>query len=209
MENSPRVDRNGTGKANRMTNKARIMTWFGVAVLLLGWVSSASAAPKVELVNSGSGAKAPLVFNVPQGFEQSMAMSWSIKLNMDMAGFKVDMNDLPSVKMRFSAVSPQGSQGDVLEYKSTLGDVSLSDSASDSSNPMVAEMKSDLQALRGMTSLVKMKTNGEMVSNQIQSQRPKSDSMGEQLLNALDESAIIFPNEPVGVGAKWTMTEEC
>ena len=118
------------------------------------------------------------------------------------------MNDFPAVNMRFSATSPKGTQGDFVEYTTKLNQVSFASSDAASGNPMVDEMKADLLALDGMVSLVKVKTTGELISNTVQSNGPKSDSMGQQLLDSMDEAAILFPTQPLGVGAQWTITED-
>lgn len=165
--------------------------------------SSAWAGPTVSVIETGTGAKAPLQFVIEAGDVQPVKLTWEMSMNMNMGGLDVPM-EVPPVNMTLQSKTSV-SKEDRFEYDMKLTKLTMAPSSS--GNPMVEAMRTEMEKLVGMSSHSQMKPSGEVVSSSIQSTGTASKDLADQLTSAMTQSLVVFPADAIGVGAKWKVTD--
>jgi hypothetical protein len=170
-------------------------------------IHSAVAAPLVEVMSVGSGEKQPLRIESSTGYTQGMNVVWDMSMTTNMGGMDVPMN-FPSVNMDFDVATTDETSPSNVHYTLNLSNLFFESSEEDIANPMVATMEQEMKQMVGMTTKVVMKRDGQTVSTKTLGSGPSAPEMVSELTKALGQSLVIFPKEPVGVGATWLVTEK-
>ena len=156
----------------------------------------------VKLIDAGAQPRKALRYAIPATFKGGMEMTMGISMNMNMGGQAVPIT-MPAMKMTADlAVTGVAPNGDT-SYTMAFSGVSVDTAGG--ADPMMA------QALQGVQSAIQSIKGSATLSNRGLVKSAKID-MGEagqaqqmigELSTQLENLSTAFPEEPVGVGAKW------
>jgi len=180
---------------------------FFVVLGLCSQASLAKAAPVVAIVHAGSGPTAPLRLGMAAGQSQSMDVVWAMSMTMNMDGLAVPM-DVPPVKIQLEATASEETDGDKIVYLSRVKSLGLQAAGGAPSNPMLASMEAEMKKLAGVVTQVVISRSGAPISTEWTELGEASESMVRELTSAMNQALVVFPATAVGVGAKWTVTED-
>jgi hypothetical protein len=183
------------------------------AMLALGltWgVGAAVAAdePIVKLLDGGSGAKEALRYKFSMK-PSTAVMDMKMSMSMEMAGGKQPEMKLPTIRMNAAlkptAIDPQGN----LKYDFGFNQVKVLDDETAAAQ-LVATLQTELKQVEGMHGFAVVDPRGNMTEGDVQSDStdPKLAKMVSEFKSQLRQMAVPFPVEPVGKGAKWTVTTQ-
>ena len=167
---------------------------------------AALATPTVDVLNTGTGAKKVLRSEVSHATRQDVVFSWNMNMTTKIGSMDVPI-DLPPVTASMSLQTLPATSADEVHYTMTLSQVDLEMGEGDAQNPLLESMRRDMKNLSGMVSTGVMRRNGQVLDMDM-SKSGSSVSMADQLSGAMTQSLVVFPDVPVGVGAKWTSTED-
>ncbi len=165
-------------------------------------------APKLTLINAGTGAKAPLRLALKKGTTQRISMTMLMDLKMSMSGA-----DMPSMKMPATKMVMDKKVTEVSADKATIAMELTSMSAVDT--PGVAPgMRDGMQAmLKGLAGLTgSYVTDARGVSSAMTLRPPAKASPAAQKLvsdmkSNFETLTVPLPVEAVGAGAKWSVEQ--
>ncbi len=174
-----------------------------------GVAAAADAGPAqtgstAKLVDAGADPKAPLVYAF-----STKARTVSANITMNATGGGAGAQDQPPLHFVFTATpKPKGMIGGtaIIDIKVTKFEVTLPPNMP----PQAAAQKEQLEkALVGFTGHFDATTHGDIENIDFETDKA-AQGAGEiagVLQQALEFLVIPLPNEPVGIGAKWTKTE--
>ena len=128
-------------------------------------------------------------------------------MSMNMGGMDMPM-EVPPVDMRFDLATTGETTDSDIHYTLNLSNLVLKTEGESQSNPMVATMKKEMEKLVGMSTRAVMKRDGQAISSRTVEGIGQDSQMAEQLTTAVGQSLVVFPMESVGVGARWSVTEQ-
>jgi len=184
------------------------------AFFALGLLSTPDAAhakdPTVTLDDAGKGKKKTLRFAPKAGLKESMTMVIDMAMEMEMGGQAMPAQDLPSMTMVMDTEINEVKDDGTFTY--TFVFTKMDVGASESLPPAAIEqMKQTLGGMVGMEGHATMTTRGfsrdsafvlpETAAKEIQE---TMDSMSQ----SMDQMVAPLPEEPVGVGARWTVVSQ-
>jgi hypothetical protein len=169
--------------------------------------TAGEASPKLSVTEAGGGAQNVLTYSASAGSTQKSEVSWNISIAMDMGGMAFPM-DVPEMKMGFLSSVQDASQSGVLRSQLELTSVKMAEADTESSHPMAGQMVADMQNLVGVKFVNEWERSGRSLSSDVKDAGKANADMVKELSGALGESLVVFPTQPVGVGAKWTVTED-
>jgi len=178
-----------------------------VAFGLFGWGAKALAAPQVELIQAGTGAKQPLRILAQETAKQAVNVTWNMVVNTNMGGVEFAL-EVPPADMQFESIVSSGTGAEAISYRSELVAMKLDTSKADQTNPMVVKMISDMEGLVGVSGDVQIQRTGEPISSEWVQKGTGADEIASELTRAMEQALVVFPTEAVGIGAKWTVSED-
>lgn len=166
--------------------------------------------PIVTVTEAGKGKKQTLRFTPKKGLKESMVMNIDMSMEMAMGGQDMPAQDLPTMTMvmdtEINDVTADGTFTYTFEF--TKMDVGASETLPPSA---VEQMKAKLGEMVGMEGHATMTSRGfsrdgdfvlpEGASKDIQ------DTL-DSMTQSMDQMVAPLPEEPVGVGAKWTVQSQ-
>ena len=160
--------------------------------------------PEVKLVSAGSGARQQLRVKPTVGTKQTMVMGLKMAMSIDSAMVKLPKTQLPVMKMTMEAkVTDVDKSGDVhYDYAFTKVDVD----GAGAKQEVVDAVKKSSASLVGITGHVIVNTRNFTTFADINIP-PDVEPTVRQMLDSITQSfsqlSAPFPEEAVGVGAKW------
>jgi hypothetical protein len=165
----------------------------------------ASASSETKLLHAGAEPKRAVRLQPKAGDTQKLEMIMNIGMEMSMGGNQMPKMSLPVMKMPMDisvqTVSPAGE----IVYTSVLGEMGIESSADEM--PGVADA---LRAAMGGTKGVESKgvvSNRGIPKTSETKMAPDASPQMRQTLDQMKDSlagiTVPFPEEPIGVGAKW------
>jgi len=157
----------------------------------------------VKVIAAGAEPRKALRYAVPAGFKGRMDMTMSIGINANVGGMAIPMN-LPSLKMTadlgVTGVAPNGDTSYTLAFSGVTVDA-----AGGEANPMMATALQGMQsAITGIKGTSTISNRGLVKSAKIDAANsPEAQQMLGELTSQIENLATPFPEEAVGVGAKW------
>lgn len=188
--------------------KERIKRILGGCAVVMSMMltMSASAAPSVTVLDAGTGAKKVLRSQAAHPQTQRLVVLWNMNMMTQMGTMNVPI-DLPQAEAAMVVTTLPQTTDDAVHYSLELSRVGLSEEADNALGPLIGPMRQEMQQLTGKVSKGVMKRSGESVSVNMAGEGA-SKKMADQLSSVMDQSLVIFPDSPVGLGAKWSITEE-
>ncbi|MFG0285313.1 MAG: DUF6263 family protein [Phycisphaerales bacterium JB039] len=185
-----------------------------VGLLIFGTVAPAQDAepapatpsrPKVKLLEPGAEPRQALRYEPRIGQSERAVIEMRISSSVSMGGAEMPAQEMPPTKMTIlqtpAAVNEAG------DY---VINIVIEDFTATGEGPMVAMMRQSMQPLVGATAAGEVSPRGESLRFEMQEidaagpMRAQMESMGSQA----SQLGAVFPEEPVGVGARWEVTME-
>jgi len=171
---------------------------------------AASAKSGVKLIDAGAEPRSALRFHLKAGDKQTAVLTMKIKMDMPMpaatpGGAPPATPTIPAISIPMDmTVQSVAANGDIA-YESVMGEASIADEPG-ATPAVVQAMKTALAGMKGLTSTgvmsnrgVSKKTDVKLPGNADPTMRQTMDQMKDGMGNL----NVPFPEEPVGVGAKW------
>ena len=154
---------------------------------------------KVAVISTGTGAKRPLRYKPVAGAKERLDLKMAMGLTMEMPGMGAQSMPAPSMTMAIDM--------DVASI-SPAGDISVTmtvPSATMEGEGLPAGM---LDPVKGLSAAIVMDGRG-MVKSMKFDESKITDPMMKQLVSqsGLDRLSMPLPEEPMGVGGKWQVTQ--
>lgn len=155
----------------------------------------------VTLLEAGAAPKKALRYAVPAGQKAQADMTMSMSMAMNMAGMSMPM-DLPGMKMTMAvAVTGVAPNGDITY---DLGFTGLTFDSSAGANPTIAAALQPLQAsITSIKGSATISSRGVTKSSKIDAADPSLQQMLGQVTSTAENLAMPFPEEAIGVGARF------
>ena len=150
---------------------------------------------KLKILSPGDGTKAPLRWKAVKGAGEKLSLVLDTNMEITAAGQTMPMKIAMRMDMdgRVRDVSADGSATIAM----TVTDASIDMPGAAGAGDMVRDM------MKGMTIESTMDPRGTMSGTKVSGGGELMAQLGDQMNNSLDQMAIPFPEEPVGVGSKW------
>jgi hypothetical protein len=159
---------------------------------------------KLTLVSPGDEPRKALRYALRAGAKEAATMDMRTAASVSIDGTKKDLAT-PPVTMTVSLVSEGTTAKNELDYKFTLDAIDL---AKDS-DPAFAPYRSFLQKVIGASGEMQLTPQGRADKKSVALPPGAGEQAGEvtdQLVGALRDTMVPFPDEPVGKGAQWKVT---
>jgi hypothetical protein len=171
-------------------------------------VTLPAAKTEVKLVNAGKGKRAPIKLAPTAGAKQTTELALDFTGGQDgppAAGGKRDQiapTVLLAADVETQEVTPEGAT----RFQMTFSGVDTRDKAGQEINS--AEFKSELESLIGATVVGTVAPNGSVGDLTLKVEKPDIKAVGalEFVRLSLLPMWPVLPTEPIGTGAKWTVT---
>lgn len=177
---------------------------FAVGAALLLAVPSWAADPVVKLLGAGNGEKKELRVAPKPGTSETFQMVMNMDMTMDMGGMGQIPQTVPPIVMVMTAdVKSVDANGDI-HYSYTLADASVGEGA----DPTMAKMMTDeMKKMVGTKGTVVVSNRGfTKQADLIPAPGLDPEQLG-QMQKSMQHASAPFPVEPVGVGAKWQVSQ--
>lgn len=154
------------------------------------------APAKLTMLDAGgSAAKVPLRWKAEKGASEKLAMVLDTKMEIKAAGQTMPMNMAMRMDMDGEVVDVLADGSSVIRM--VVQDASMDMPGLEGSGDMVKDM------LRGMTIESTLDPRGVTTDTKVSGGGALMEQLGDQMDSSLDQLALPFPEEPVGVGSKW------
>jgi hypothetical protein len=160
----------------------------------------------VKLLEAGAEPRTAIRIHPAVGTKQTLVLTMKVGMDMSAMGKGAPAMDIPAIVttmlVEVKSVAPNGE----ISYLDTYEDVPV-DASGPNTMPAIADaMKKTLGGMRGMTGTGQMTDRGLIQSLQMKlppGADPQVSQMMSQMKDSFSSSSTPFPDEPVGVGAKW------
>ncbi len=155
----------------------------------------------VTLLEPGAAPRKALRYTIPAGQKARADMTMNMSMAMNAAGMSMPM-DFPGMKMTMAvAVTGVAPNGDITY---DLGFTGLTFDSSADANPTIAAALQPLQAsitsIKGSTTI---SSRGVTKSSKMEAADPSLQQMLGSVTSTAENLSMPFPEETVGVGARW------
>ena len=165
--------------------------------------------PVVKLLEQGSAPRRALRITPTKGMKQSSLMTMKMDQTMVMRGQKLPPTPTPAIQFTIDVdVTDVAANGDVsMDYK--YPKVEIIDE-SDEPSPVKAMMETMLKSIEGLTGSATVSSRGFTKKSEITlppNAEPQIKAMMDSMKESMSRMSSPLPEEPVGVGAKWSVTQ--
>lgn len=168
----------------------------------------AQIATRVELVEAGAEPRKALRFAPKVGLVDEMTMTMTLAVGMDLGGRSIPKNALPpmvvDMNLEVTEVRPNGDVRYTFAIRGT--DVRAPAGAP---AQVIAPMKEALGRMRGLGGHTVMSNRGQTKEAKIDLPKeidPQTQQILQGMEQAMNQIVVALPEEEVGVGAKWRVT---
>lgn len=154
---------------------------------------------KVSVQSTGTGTKRALRYKAAAGSKERLDMKMGMSLSIDMPGMGEQSMPAPSMTMAIDTDVTSAAPGGDIAFGMVVSSVSMD------AEGLPAGL---LDSVKGLTAAIVMDGRGNMKSMKFDDSKI-ADPMMKQVLSSsgLDRLAMPLPEEPVGVGARWQVTQ--
>lgn len=183
---------------------AKLLLIVSFFALLVGCSTKIKPDPskpaEVKLVESGSGEKSPLRFKPVSGTTEEMRMT--MRMGVKVAGQQVD---IPPIVVTLSLTTRDVEADGSFTYDYTLKRASI-----EGGDPRMAAAFAKMRELEGMSGTARLSSRGVILSNKANLPSgvgAETRDILDSLNQSLGQMMAPVPEEAVGVGAKWDVTQ--
>ena len=168
---------------------------------------AAPAKPVIKLVEPGAEPRKAIRYKLTKGTEQLIDNTTDMAQTMAVGEMKQPTMELPTmtIYMKVKVVDVKDDQATI-----TADIVGNDIAAKEGGNPMmITMMKQAFDGMTGTSLTVTMSDRGEIVAGEIkvpEGAEPVIRQQLESIQQSLGQLAMPFPQEPIGQGAKWSVT---
>lgn len=158
---------------------------------------------KVTVVGTGAAPKKALRYTVPATFKGSLEIVTSMNMSMNVMGQAMDM-PVPAIRMGLNlAVTSVAPNGDIT-YSMAFTGMKLD---GDASNPVAMQLQAATAGIANIKGSATMNNRGLITSSKLDAGDPALQAMLSQMTSSVENLSTAFPEEAVGVGAKWEVRQ--
>lgn len=159
------------------------------------------APATVSVLSPGAEPRKQLRYSIAPTLTQTMDMTTAISMSMNLGGMAMPM-DMPTMKMSADlAVTGIATNGDITYSIAFTG---MTAEGGADANPMVAQMMAgaadSIKAIKGTATV---SNRGVVKSSKLDIGDPTLQQVLGQAATSLENVSMPFPEEAIGVGAKW------
>ncbi len=165
-------------------------------------------APDVRLEDAGSGEKVALRYRFKAGDSITGRMDMKMSMKMELGPGQEASVDMPSIGMKMPIQAKEVRPNGNLVYEFSLGSVEVAEDASLPPN-VLDNLKSALTGFNGTQGKAEVTPRGMTVNAEMQvpqDANPQIKQMVDSMRQQINQMSVPFPEEPVGVGARWKVT---
>jgi hypothetical protein len=170
--------------------------------------AQAAAQPVVKLLSPGRGARRPLRFRVAKGQAGTMILTLRMAMEMALGPNRIPETRVPPMRMTMEYKVTDALPDGAVRYDMVATKVEVLDDP-DVPPQVAASVRATSKGLEGFRGSGTITSRGFARDTEIQLP-PRLDPQTRQLLegmrSSLDQLAAPFPEEAVGVGARWQVT---
>jgi len=158
---------------------------------------------KLTVLATGAEPKKALRYNIPATFKGRVEMVTSMNMTMNMMGQSMEMA-VPAIKMGIDlAVTGVAPNGDI-SYSMAFSSMTVE---GDASNPLVMQMQAASATITGVKGTTSMTNRGLTKDSNLDVADPATKAMLGQMTSSVENLLPAFPEEAVGVGARWEVRQ--
>jgi len=163
----------------------------------------------VELIDAGAEPRAPLRYLLNKDMKEVMTMDMTISMGMEVGGMQQPTNLMPTIRMVIALEGQEITEEGDLKYGMEFTKIEVL--GDDDSDPaMVDAMEAAMVEVVGLTGWAIVDDRG--VTKDVgftvpEDAGPAVVAQLDQMKSQMNQLASPLPEEPVGVGAKWRVTQ--
>ena len=184
------------------------------AFLAFGLVSTPDVAqaedPIVTLVDAGKGKKQAVRFAPKKGSKESMTMVIDMNMEMAMGGQQMPAQQLPSMSMVMASEVTDVQKDGTFSYSFTFTKMEVGDSDTLPASA-IEELRKTLGGMVGMAGNATVTSRGFSRASDFtlpEGAAPQLQETMDSMTQSMDQMVAPLPEEPIGVGAKWTVASK-
>lgn len=164
----------------------------------------------VELLDAGQEPRAPLQIRVTPGQTESLAVVVKIGVGIDAEFQRADHTATPSIALRATFTARTVDSSGDATYDMVLDELRLHDPAAASPTMKTAyeATLADISPIRGTMTRTDRGVPTALELRAPADLQPRSRIQHEILAGVVADLLPVFPDEPVGVGARWTVRQQ-
>jgi hypothetical protein len=170
--------------------------------------ASASQSAKLELLSPGAEPRRELKFRPVANSKQTMMMTMGMSMDMTMGDKPMPKMQIPKVAMKIELNVQQVDPSGDIHYSFAYTDINAI--ADKNTEPeMLAAIQKSFKTLKGIKGNIVIGSSGQIKSKNLilpKTADPMMRQTLEQLNKSIDQISTRFPNEMVGLGGKWQVS---
>lgn len=179
------------------------------ALLLVAPVALADAPPEVKVLTTGSGKKQALRYKVKPGSSQRMRMTMKMDMKMTMDGRAAPSMPMPPMEFVFDGKVNKTHANGNIDYTLTLTEVGIKKEPTTDA-AMAKAITEALAPLKGLKIDGTTDHRGANLRGDVKAAGavpPQMKQTLDSMQQSMQQMSQPLPDEAVGVGAKWTVTQ--
>ena len=163
-----------------------------------------NSTSSVKLLAAGAEPRRALRLRPKAGTVSQGLITVQTAMTMAMAGTQMPSMDMPAMKIPVTTRVESVSDNGEIHYTTTIGEVDVA--ASGEAVPGMGDaMRASVSQLKGATTSARMDSRGNVTTAAVAQSAGQgtTQSPEEQVNEALSDFAVPYPEELIGIGAKW------
>jgi len=178
------------------------------SALILAAPSLVESAPlKMVMLSKGQSPRARLRIRPPVGLTQTVVITTSQKMSMNMGGMALPQRDLPPTKVTIALKVLSVENGRIRASFDTV-DVGVEETAGLPPG-MAASLRASIMPLKNLKGVIELNDRGQVLSSDMPLQAIPNDQQAilKDFNQNLTRLVVPLPEEPVGIGASWKVID--
>lgn len=172
-------------------------------------VTTKNPKPVIKVLDAGQEPRTPLRVKVEAGQRETMTMTMTMSMDMDMGGMgAIPKMDMPPIEMTMPIhVTSVSDTGD-FRYEFSLDSVTVKDRPG-TPPELIEALRGSMKGMIGLSGSTVVSNRGEVREASFKvppDVQPQIKQTMESMQQSMQQIAIPFPEEAVGIGAKWEVT---
>ena len=163
------------------------------------------APPAITVASTGAAPKKALRYAVPNGQKATMDLNIKMGMSMNMAGMAMPM-DMPGMMMTAESVVTSVDPNGDITYSLAFTGLTF-DAAADANPAIAAALQGAAANITSMKGTTTISSRGVTKSAKMDVGDPTMQQMLGQMTSTIENLSNPFPEEAVGVGAKWEVRQ--
>jgi hypothetical protein len=169
------------------------------------------SAGAVKLLEAGAEPRVALRLHPKAGDTQSMKMTIKVGTTISVGGNAMPAMKLPAMNILLNNTVKDVSQNGDISSEMVIADASVPEEAEADAMPQAVEaIKSSLNGMKGLTVTATFTSRGQPKETEVKMPTDASPQVRQtmgQMKEMFSQGATVFPEEPVGPGARWEIKQ--